>query len=157
MLRIVWLIFWVWVGYIVGSLYNGVYASTFKEAQEVFAKLQNLTGYHIVLKYSKDSVSNAYSTANCVIITQGMLNDCTNNGQLAMVLGHELGHYIMQDYRVKDNKSIELRADKLGYTFCKKLGYRDCLSFPKMMKARYGDKEGMSHPSWSKRIKELLR
>lgn len=105
---------------------------TFKQAQEVFTQLQNVSGQHVVLKYSKDSYSNAYCTRYNIIITQGMLNDCRNKADLATVLGHELGHWIRKDPR-KGHPKQEIYSDKIGNELCKKAGYKHCGEFRKII------------------------
>lgn len=139
-------------------LTSNVYANvTFQQAKNVWAKLSNKSGYHVQLKYDDDMNSNAYSMANAVYITAGMLNDLDNDAQIAFVLGHELGHYIKGHYRREDSAKDELEADKIGYYFCRQMGYYDCVSFMYKMQKLYGNKGDEVHPDWNIRIRNIQK
>lgn len=131
-------------------------AVTYIQVKQVWAKMQNASGHHIILCLDGDKRSNAYSTPHKICITQGMLNDLNTNDQIAMVLGHELAHYVKQHYRHKNNKADELEADKIGNYYCKNLGYKKCMSFLTKMRQKYGE-EGTDgiHASWSERIRKI--
>jgi len=149
---IIWSILFLWI--------ESVHAQvTFKQAQNVLIKLQNVTGQHVVLKYSKDSYANAYTGRYCIIITQGMLNNCRNESDLIMALGHELGHWMYKDSYSYTNYKVcryeELRADQVGYNLCKKLGYKKCKSYMTMMQKKYPHDTNEIYPTWYKRYKHL--
>ena len=129
---------------------------SFRDAQIVFNKLTHEANYYPKLRYSPDLDSNAWTDEN-IYINQGMLNDCRNYTDLSMVLGHELGHYIKNDPRFKAARFRELRADKIGYYFCKKTGYSHCIRFMYMMNHKYKNDYDDVHPKWSIRIKEVLK
>lgn len=131
---------------------------TFQQAQSVWAKLCNTSGHHVSLCYDDDLNSNAYSNLSGVCINQGLLNDIQNIDQLAMVLGHEMSHTVLKHYLTKQSKVNELAADKLGFYYCKKLGYTKCKSFFTLMRTMYGEegKDGV-HPTWTYRLKRLTK
>jgi len=132
-------------------------AVSFQQAKGVFAKVCNTSGYHLILKYSDDTNSNAWCDSyGTIYINQGMLNDLENESQLAMVLGHEVSHYVHKDYR-KEKKNQEIDADKLGYYYCKKSGYKKCLGFFTNMLRKYGEEgdDGI-HPSWTTRLQGVI-
>lgn len=154
-LLIVTIIFILLEGFILS--HNANAAMTFQQAKNVWNKLGNASGYHILLKLDPDTESNAYCTPHKVFITQGMLNDVDNEDQLAFGLGHELGHYVKQHYRKQQSMNAELEADTVGYYYCKqRLKYKKCMSFLTKMRHLYGE-EGQDgiHPSWSKRMENL--
>jgi len=145
-------------GYILYKSDEANASVTFQQAKQVWSVLQNKAGYHVNLHYDDDINSNAYNNYKNIYITQGMLDDLKNIDQLTMVLGHELSHFIHQDYRVEEgNSNHELNADKLGYYYCSKLANKfKCLSFLKRMKAIYGEEgnDGV-HPTWTYRYNKL--
>lgn len=136
-------------------------AMTFQQAKNVWGVLQNISGHHIHLHYDNDEEANAYSGVHGVYITQGMLNDLQTNDQLAMVLGHEMGHYAESHYRAEESTQQELDADRIGYYYCKKMGYKNCLSFLTRMQGLYGDGVGLKggdvHLKWSERLRRLKK
>jgi hypothetical protein len=129
---------------------------SFQQIKNVFSYLENSSGYHVPLCYDESQKVNASSDANEICITQGMLNELKTNDQIAMVLGHELTHYIKQHFRQQGSAKQELEADAGGYYYCKKLGYKKCLTFLMQMRRKYGEegKDGI-HPSWTRRLEKL--
>lgn len=139
-------------------LSQGVHASvSFKRAIRVFSKVQNVSGYHVMLNYSEKTVSNAYCSYDGITITQGMLNDLETDAELASVLGHEMGHFASKDVLHKSSEFTELRADKLGHNWCTKLySTNKCLRFLYNMRVKYGEEGGDGvHPTWTVRINNL--
>lgn len=141
------------------SFYSAVSSAkvTFKEAQDIFSNIQNAGGYHVVLKLDPDTDINAYTTKNYIAVNQGLLDMADYNG-VALVLGHELGHWIEQDPRTDEQSAkFEERADVIGDRLCRKSGFKHCLKFMQDMK-RYDDGSGDGiHPSWDVRIENVLR
>ncbi len=135
-------------------MYKSAQASvTFVQAKQVFARIQNQAGVHAVLRLDKTSEINAYATAYGVYINQGMLDFCDNESQSALVLGHELSHFNNGDARHEE--SFETRADREGYYYIKKLGYKNGISFMKKALKVFGDEGDEMHPKWSQRIRDL--
>ncbi len=130
-------------------------AVTFKQTKEIFAKVQNAAGYHVVLKLdNKEGDVNAFSTGYSIIVTKEMLNFCTTKSQMAFVLGHEIAHHSFNS-RGSDKKE-ELAADLRGFQIAKKAGYnKGAIPFLKKAKKTFGDKGGKVHPDWSIRINQI--
>jgi len=144
---------------IILTLSSVTYAkTTFKQAQEVFKELNKLTGQHLILKYSSDLNSNAWASITGITINRGMLNDCRNKSDLAMVLGHEMGHWLMKDpWSIRAYMYMEIRADRIGYGLCQQLKYgsNQCKSFFIMMYYKYGNESDEVHPTWLNRLQMI--
>ncbi len=146
----------IYVFFIIFMVNTALASVTFTQAKQEFAKIQNISGVHAVLRVDPSLIVNAYSTTNGIWITQGMLEFGTKP-EIAWVLAHELTHFKYVDARNSPNKFYELRADKEGYYYCrKKYIKKQCLRFILHAKKVYGDegKDGV-HPSWSYRYKVL--
>ncbi len=130
---------------------------SFQHAKELFAKLGNSTGYHLVLGLNKGLYINAYTNNYNITVTQGLLNFCKTDNELILVLGHELGHWARQDPRQTTLPiDMESKADAYGNYFCNKLGYKECLKFMYRIRARNGEGGGDGvHPGWSGRIRYI--
>lgn len=50
-------------------------------------------GYQVVM--TEDIVVNAYANGEAVMVTKGMMNFARDNEELALVIGHEVGHNVM--------------------------------------------------------------
>lgn len=148
---------------ILGSLSCSFAAVSFQQAKEVFNELYNVSGRHAKLHYDSTLNVNAWMTFPAhgykIVITQGMLNTLQNKDELAMVLGHEIGHKALSHYRPVDYLRQEMDADDVGYYYCKKAGYKRCIDGLKVLQAKFGDGTGADgvHPPWSVRIKGVLR
>lgn len=136
-------------------VYSGLScAITFKEAKLIFRQLETKTNTYIVLHLDPSLQIEAYASPWGIYVTQGMLNFTTKD-ELAMVLGHELTHYLYQDSRHHPSVAQELRADHYGYKMCKNLKYKKCKSFILKMKKYFGEGGDDVHPIWSYRYKKL--
>lgn len=146
----------IYVFFIIFCVSTSMAKVTFTEAKQEFAKVQNAAGIHTVLRLNPSLIVNAYSSVYSVFITQGMLNFSTKP-EIAMVLAHELTHFNHRDGAYKPNKFDELRADKEGYYYCRKIyTKKQCLKFLLHAKKAYGEegKDGV-HPPWSYRYRVL--
>lgn len=128
---------------------------TMNEVRQVYRKLCVKEGYCPKLYIVKNVTVNAYSTLNGIIIYTGMLNFLSNKEELALVLGHELGHV-----HNKDNSSIwhtynmEYHADQYGANLMIKAGFNRCKGvkyFTRTMQ-HYGDYTSVDHPMDSLRL-----
>jgi predicted Zn-dependent protease len=143
---------------IFGALFLGSassYSVTFQQAQNVFNKLNNISGQHASLYYDPTLSINAWAIRDNITITQGMLNTLKNEHQLAMVLGHEIGHKALSHHRPKFHPRQEMNADDVGYYYCKKAGYTRCIDALKVLQRKMGNKGGGEHPPWNVRIKNV--
>lgn len=101
------------------------HAVTYNQAQEVFKillKANHLS--NIPLSYSPSSEVNAYSTGHSVVILKGMLRDLRNEDELALILGHELGHIKLHHH--SSTVAHEYAADHEGGIYMKIAGYNVC-------------------------------
>lgn len=131
-----------------------------EEARNVFSKLQNESGYHVVLRVNNSYEVNAYTTKTHIEITKGLLMFCDVPAELALVMGHELGHWAYKDPRTnKQSPIFEKRADVNGDYLCRQMGYSGdaCLLFMFRMGKIYGPGGGDGiHPTWGNRIKNVI-
>lgn len=129
---------------------------SFERVKNVFSYVQNTSGFHVILKYDPDTEVNAYNDYNVIYVTQGMLDFMNTDDDIAMILGHEIAHHGNQDYRTENSSVQELRADKDGYYYCKKMGKKNCLKIFRKMYTEFGDEgdDGV-HPAWSVRLNKL--
>ena len=133
------------------SMSGASHATTKADATRIYNKLVALSGVgRPLLVFSSDQNINAYSSSDSVIVTQGMLN-ITNNAELALVIGHELGHIAHGD--PYSSKSAEYAADKYGAQLISKAGYNVCYAARLFIKLGYP--EGKTHPSDISRYRRL--
>lgn len=125
------------------------YAMTFEHARDIYKHI--LKANHIVfappLLLDKSLENNAYNTGFTISINQGMLNYVRNDDEMALVLGHELGHSKDGDI---DN---ELTADSYGATVIIRAGYNKCIGAQAL--ARLHDVGDSVHPPSTYRVKHL--
>ncbi len=111
---------------------------------------------------------NAWTDGKEVVITAGMLQIMGSIDEVAMVLGHELGHVINYDIphgameflldMPIDGRYKEASADKIGAFIMMRAGYDICKGKKIMttFKERFGSDAGSrSHPDNSFRVDEL--
>jgi hypothetical protein len=153
-----WAILGICISYCASS-HAGV---SFTEARQVFGQLYNISGQHSKLHYNASLEINAWNSSKGqgyeVVITKGMLSTLRNKDELAMVLGHELGHKALHHWRPKFHPRQEMDADDVGYYYCKKLGYKRCVGALKALQQKLGNRSNDGiHPPWDVRIKGVLR
>ncbi len=125
------------------SLNHPARASTEKDAKEIYYKLVVVSGLRAPAIYIiNDKDPNAYSNYTGVLVTKGMLS-VANRGELALVLGHELGHLANHDN--SSNVSAEYAADLYGARLISKLGYNVCSAAKLFVKLNYP--KSRTHPS----------
>lgn len=103
--------------------YVNVFAATTKQqAIEIFRHIvsSNKMVLHPLLRFSNSKDINASCDIIVITINQGML-DNSNIDELALVIGHELGHFYLHHYR--STPSNEFAADKQGCYYANKAGY----------------------------------
>lgn len=124
------------------------YAMSFNQAQLVFNRLR-VKGVRLV--YIPRNYSNAEYFNRTVEISRGLLNEVRNEDEIALVLGHELGHYI-NGPRGSYHKR-EYDADRTGARLARRAGYNVCKGTGLLR--RWNDTADYSHPSSRNRIKRL--
>ena len=101
-------------------------AATFKQAQDIYEQLQvanHIQGPPLVLKQDDDV--NADETEARIEVNTGFLKFAKNSSEVALTLGHELGHYVLHHHG--STIAHEYAADQIGAIFMEKAGYVKCL------------------------------
>jgi hypothetical protein len=131
---------------------------TSKDALEIFKEFKKYTGAPDIipsLSIQDDSVVNAYASSNEIIVTTGMLNFCKSKDELAAIIGHEMGHVIMNHVngaRAVDQRLDEANSDKFGIYLMLRANYNVCDARKIWLRLR--EEEGdntitKSHPDYS--------
>ena len=107
------------------------------------------TGLVIVQKNEVNAGANV--AKNVIILNSGMLNYVHNADELALVLGHELGHIARGDGG--SNVNAEYAADKLGGEYMKNAGFNLCVGAQALR--RLHSNGGGTHPASEARYKAL--
>ncbi len=156
--------------------YNHVYFKdkvSYNEAhvQAIFDKLAVNSGTtHILpLKILKTDDANAWTDGVNITITTGLLNIMNgNDDELALVLGHEMGHVINYDLEHSamedvlkfpiDGRYKEAAADKIGAYIMMRAGFNECNGrdiFNKFKEHFGDDAAAMGHPDNAFRADQL--
>ncbi len=115
------------------------------------------------LVISKSNVVNAWTDGSNVFITTKFLEIMNNNeNMIALVLGHEIAH-VMLDHvympdGIMDPRDKEAQADKLGAFIALRAGFDVCdgSKFYLLMESRDGDfAASSSHPSYAYRYSQI--
>lgn len=123
----------------------------FKEAKQVYKRLKKMRP---LLLLRNDSIINAYSNLFYIEITQGAL-DAYNKDEMALCLGHELGHIFNFDIIRKKGHKIEYAADAYGVELARKAGFDVLAGCERFKKIR--QKETESHPHPKKRKEAIIK
>lgn len=138
---------------------NGLTKQDIVEVYDTLQKYTGLPGGIPTLIVEDNPVINAWITPNALTITTGMLNFVKNKDELAAVIGHEMGHYMLQHFELGgDSRIHEANADKFGVFLMLRAGYNVCDA--EQIWERFDDKFGDpimtdSHPSPAQRAWEL--
>ncbi len=130
------------------------YAMSFGQAQIIYAKLVRANGFHKypTLFLNHDSEVNASYFGNTIMINTGMLKYVKNADELALIIGHELGHYAKQYQNLTDYQA-EYGADSDGAMYESKAGYNRCLGAQAIYRFHEGDSS--DHPASIKRYNRI--
>ena len=146
------------LGIILAFMVNCSYASvTWKQANEVFQRLEQVNYSSAPLWYDDSDEVNAEATITGVHINKGMLQFLDNEDQLAEILGHELGHLHYGDIWHKHTKYMESRADLYGFELSKAAGFNACNGAEVLhnFEVVFGDEDSNTHPRNSIRYDAL--
>ena len=109
---------------------------------------------------SENLVVNAYSSKNGVTITRGMIDFVANDHEMAMIMGHEIAHYMLNHFYPHGISSpdMEAHSDKMGAYLAMAAGYDVCVG--RKIWKRLTDTQGDyanagSHPSMMYRYYQL--
>ncbi len=103
---------------------------------------------------------NAWTDGVNITITTGILSVMENENELALVLGHEMAHYINHDtlHDDLDSRQVEAHADKLGAFIMMRAGFDVCKGKEMftVFKEQFGDSPVTStHPDQAFRKDQL--
>lgn len=113
------------VGVILGLQVKVASAMTFQQAQRVYYQVgaKNFRSVPKLVLNPTNNVNAAW-TGYYVVVNQGMLNFVRNESEMALVFGHELGHWSAGHWG--SNYGNEYQADKLGFNYAVKAGFGGC-------------------------------
>ena len=144
----------LWLGAI-----NTSYASVSKErAMSIF---RQIAPPGITLSFKNSGVVQAESYGRHVTIYEGMLQFVDNDSQLALVIGHELGHIANGDGQTgTPTFAMEYGADLYGFKLAKAKGYNACRGLKLFLKFSKLPKNivwSYAHPKALDRYKALAK
>lgn len=132
------------------------------DVQEVYNNLQKVSGLPGQIppvSIVDDDEINAWMTPTGMNVTTGMLKFLQSKDELAAVMGHEMGHFVLQHFQLDgDSRLHEANADKFGLFVMMRAGYNPCVieGLWKRFEGVYGDDIlTSSHPSPSQRADEM--
>jgi predicted Zn-dependent protease len=132
------------------------------DVQEVYNNLQKYTGLPGQIPpvtVLDDPQINAWMTPDGMFVTTGILHFVKNKDELAAVMGHEMGHYVLQHFQLDgDSRLHEANADKFGLFVMMRAGYDPCVIeglWQRMGRVFGDDILTDSHPSPSQRADEM--
>jgi predicted Zn-dependent protease len=103
------------------------------EIKEIKITADNLCGYK--LRLSQTAVINAYADGKHITLTSGMMNFVKSDDELALIIGHEMGHNTMGHIRkiigniiltggaTRYTRPFESEADYVGMYYMVRAGY----------------------------------
>ena len=129
------------------------YAMTGGSAYSIYKQIIQANGMkkYPTLVIVKSKVNNAYSGGGKIVVFSGLLRAVANSDELALVLGHELGHYTLG--HMMSSPAHEYAADKLGAQYMSRAGYNICRGA--YYHAKRHNKDSATHPASYKRYKAL--
>lgn len=129
------------------------YSMTFNQAQVVYDTLVARNGFtvHPRLVFDPSKEVNASCSVMRITVNAGMLKFVRNSNELAMILGHELGHFSL--HHQGSTPSNEYAADSLGAKYAAKGGYNRCSGAD--VYRRFHDGPSDTHPDSASRYKRL--
>ena len=128
--------------------------------------------HSIVFLVTNDtSISASACWPNIVLISTGACRDLRNEDELAVILGHEVGHIViwrkqgLRERTPEEARAVEFQADKLGVELAKKAGYNPNAAVQwdwRIMGYQYrmgldilADDSSSTHPSQIRRIRAI--
>jgi len=133
--------------------------------RSVFHRLElvcGTTSMEPLVILNDDSIINAWTDGTNITITTGLLKYIKNNDELAMVLGHEMGHVLNGDVNrsanAMDARYLEANADKMGAFIMMRAGFDECRGkeIMRTFKDTFGDDVAAEgHPDNAIRLDQL--
>jgi predicted Zn-dependent protease len=138
---------------------NGITSNT---VFEIYANLQKYSGLPNAmppLEIVPTMMVNAWMSPDGMFVTIGIMKFVKNQDELAAVIGHEMGHYILRHFWFDDDSRLkEANADKIGAYLMFRAGYNICAieGLWLRMAGTFGDTIlTASHPGESQRAYEM--
>jgi len=125
---------------------------SFQYAQQIYNRIAQANGFSVPplrLEYNQDV--NAHAGWGAVYLNSGMLKYVRNDDELALVLGHELGHYKLGHWR--STPANEYAADQQGAYYMSKAGYKICRGAQALR--RFHSPASSTHPDSNSRYHRL--
>ncbi len=136
-----------------------VYASvSIQDVKIVYHRLCITNGGCPNLRVVRDKQVNADSQCTEIVIYTGMLKFLDNRDQLAIILGHELGHLHNGDCtNIWHTFSMEYHADQYGVNLATKAKFNRCKGIKWFNKTMmyFGDYTSIDHPMDSLRLQRI--
>lgn len=137
-----------------------------KHIQEIYHKLVVSTGraneVPLLLIVNLPTI-NAYTNGEVVVIYTGMIDASKNDDEIALILGHEIAHVLLEHVGKLSTNSpaeqevLESMADKMGAYYMMRAGYDLCTGREiwKRFLDMHGDYMGGDHPDMAYRYSQL--
>jgi predicted Zn-dependent protease len=128
------------------------YAMSFQHAQKVYSRLEQANGFRfppLILDSSQDI--NAREGLGVVYVNIGLLKYVKNDDEIALILGHEVGHYAL--HHRGSTPAHEYAADSQGAYYMHRAGYDICKGAQSIR--RFHDPADSTHPASEDRYHKL--
>jgi Zn-dependent protease with chaperone function len=132
------------------------FSDKFKRIKTIYKTLakHNKWRWRPVLFPSSNTSINAYYNIWYIVVYQGAM-DCYNDDEMALLLGHEMSHYLL--HHMTNCPQNEFDADELGAKIMIKAGYDICNAIGKFDRMFQVASRTHPHPQKRKeRIKQLF-
>lgn len=126
-------------------------AMSFNQASVIFERLSKASNTNLYLALDPDESVNAHQSAHGVYLNKGMLRFVRNEDEMAMVLGHEIGHYVLGHWT--STPKNEYASDVFGARLVSKAGYNRCKGV--LVILRFHDGDSSTHPASNKRYNRI--
>ncbi len=128
------------------------YAMSFPHTEQIYTKILQANKLKALpLRMENDVRVNAHTGWWAIYVNLGMLRYVHNDDEMALVLGHELGHYKLHHWMsTPDN---EYAADAQGAYYMRNAGYNICRGAQALYRSNRPDTK--SHPASKKRYHRL--
>lgn len=134
-----------------------------RHVAEVYRKIiinSGTVGIPPLIIVDEPNIINAWTDGSSIVLTTGIINFFKNDDELALVLGHELAHYMKKDVgnAYMPGVILEHHADLMGAFIMQRAGYDICkgAEFFKHLKEYAGDSAySETHPSHAFRYDQL--
>ncbi len=130
-----------------------IYSMTTAQTYKIYDTINKANGFRFVplLIFSESMEANASCDGGILTVNRGMLSFVRNSDEMAIILGHELGHCLAGDPQSTPER--EYRADYRGSIYVAQAGYNVCRGMQVML--RFNDPGSKTHPPSKDRYKRI--